>query len=225
MSRILCLALESPLDLAGVECHSASHWQEARQLLESRSFDALVCSLWCPAGHDQFEPIDAHQVLSYLRSQFLLPGYVILSSLQAQFAQPLQTLAEAVWVVGNWKGACRSMHQRLRQDLGLAEEAPSCNEILLVREGQPHFLFQCLQPELRADLTTFLDVKGQSLETASGLGSRRACRLEGDPLTCAVQFLGPAGVLWTGYHPAGTAYPELAQDSERQALAELGVRL
>jgi len=224
MIRILCLALEGQLELAGVECHSASHWQEARQLLGKRSFDAVVCSLWCPAGQDQSEAIDAQQVLTYLRSQFLLPGYVVLSPVQAHFAQPLQALAEAVLVVGGWEG-WRSLQRRLRQDFALAEEAQPCNEILLVRDGQPYYQFQCLQSDLRADLATFLDVKGQSLEKTLSLGPRRACQLEGDELSCGVRFLGQAGVLWTAHHPAGAAYPELAQDSQQQALSELGVRL
>lgn len=225
MIRILCLALEGQLELAGVECHSASHWQEARQLLGKRSFDAVVCSLWCPAGGGPFEALDAQQVLTHLRNQYLLPGYLVLSPVQAHFAQPLQALAEAVLVVGGWKGAWRTLHQRLRQDFALAAEAQPCNEILLVREGQPGFQFQCLQAELRADLATFLDVKGQSLEKLLSLGSRRSCQLEGDELTCGVRFLGPVGTLWTAHHPAGAAYPEMAQDPQQQALAELGVRL
>lgn len=225
MSRILCLALEGQLELSGAECIAASHWQEARQLLGKKSFDAVVCGLWCPAGQDQFQAIDAHQVLTYLRNQFLLPGYVVLSPVQAQFTRPLQALAEAVMVVGGWKGAWRAVHQRLRQDLALAEEAQPCNEILLVRDGQPHYQFQCLQADLRADLATFLDVKGQSLQKTLALGSRRACRLEGEELSCGVRFLGPTEVLWTAHHPIGAAYPELAQDSQQRALAELGVRL
>lgn len=221
MTRILCLALEGPLELAGVEFVYASHWQEALEQLE-RPFDAVICSLWCPSGSDQ---IDAHQVLTYLRTHFLLPGYVVLSPPQAHFAQPLQGLAETVLVMGGWKGAWRPLHQRLRQDFALAEDVQPCNEILLTRDGQSHYQFQCLQPELRADLVTFLDLKGQSLETNLSLGSRRACQMEGDELSCRVRFLGPAGVLWTAHHPAGAAYPHLAQDSQQQALSQLGVRL
>lgn len=224
MIRILCVALESPLQLAGAECHPVADWQAARSRLEE-PFDAVVCGLWCPSGLEAFAALDAAQVVGYLRSHYGLPCYLVLSPLQADFAAALQGVAQAVVVVGNWQGAWRGLQQRVRQDFGLTEESLPCNEILLAREGQPQYQFQCLQPELRADLATFLELKGRSLEKHLALGSLSSCSLEGEDMKGRVRFLGPAGVLWTAHQPPGPAYPQAAGETQQRQLEELGVSL
>lgn len=220
MIRILCLALEGPLELSGVECLSASNWQEARALLQG-PLDAVVCGLWVPCGPDS---IDARQVLTYLRTHRLLPGYVVLSPHQAHLAQPLQGVAEAV-VVETRHGGRLPLYARLRQDFGLPDESQACNEIVWAHEGQSRYHFQSLQAELRADLLTFLELKGQSFEKATGLGPGRSCQLVGQEFKARVRFLGQNGVLWTALHPAGPAYPDRAGDVQQEALRACGVRL
>lgn len=224
MVRLLCIAVEGDLAMAGVEIDSAQTWLQARERL-SQPYDAVVCGLWCPSGHSAFPDLDAPQILTYARAVGSAPMYVVLSQHQAEFANPLQGLAEAVFVVGSWKEAWQPVRRHLARELSAESQIEPWNELLLAESETVLYAYQCAQAELRADLLSFLHLKATGLQKVLALGGVQSCQLQGPELQCQARFLGENRSLWTAHHPAGLAYPELAGEAQQQALRTLGVSL